>query len=79
MCTIRVYFPAAGFGRKIHWRDDHATPIGHSMTFNEALHTVCTDMIPILIMPKWAMGLTKRLRKVRVGFEEFEVCETFVL
>ncbi|KIM82712.1 hypothetical protein PILCRDRAFT_7625 [Piloderma croceum F 1598] len=70
--TIKIYFPGVGFGRKISWRDDQAIPIGHRMTFKEALHIVSTDMILRLIVPEWAMGLTTRLRNVRVAFEELE-------
>jgi hypothetical protein len=44
------------------------------MTFKKALHTVCDSVIPILVVPKWAMGFTRRLRNVRLAFEEFEVC-----
>lgn len=76
--TIRIYFPGVGFGRKISWRDDQVIPIGHRMTFKEALHIVSTDMILRLTVPKWAMGLTARLRNVRVAFEELEVCTIFL-
>jgi hypothetical protein len=79
LSTIKIYFPGVGFGRKISWRDDQAIPIGHRMTFKEALHIVSTDMILRLIVPEWAMGLTTRLRNVRVAFEELEVCTIFLL
>jgi len=42
------------------------------MTFKEALHIVSTQMTLSLLVPEWAMGLTQRLRTVRVGFEEFQ-------
>lgn len=43
------------------------------MTFKEALHLVSTDVVLRLIFPNWAMGLTKKLRKVRLAFEELNV------
>ncbi|KIM82774.1 hypothetical protein PILCRDRAFT_455699 [Piloderma croceum F 1598] len=62
----------AGFGRKVSWRDDQVIPIGRRMTFKEALHIVSTDMGLRILVPEWAMGLTQRLRKIRIAFEDFE-------
>lgn len=49
-------------------------PPGHQMTFKDALHTVASDVFLKVIVPSWGMGLTKRLRTVRLAFEELEVC-----
>jgi hypothetical protein len=73
MCAIGVYFPNTAFGRRVSWRDDQVVPIGHQMTFKEALHIVSTDVVFKLLLPEWAMGLTQRLRNVRAAFEELEV------
>jgi len=77
MRAIGVYFHDPGFGRKISWRDDQVIPIGRRMTFKEALHIVSTDMGLRIIVPEWAMGLTQRLRKIRIAFEDFEVGNFF--
>ncbi|KAI0064392.1 cytochrome P450 [Artomyces pyxidatus] len=69
----------AGFGRRISWEDDLAIPEGHKMTFKDALHTVSSNIGVKLIYPAWAMGLTKRLRNVRLAFEELDVCYMRVL
>ncbi|EIN08462.1 cytochrome P450 [Punctularia strigosozonata HHB-11173 SS5] len=62
----------AGFGRRISWNDDLVVPPGHEMTFKDALHVVSTDVFVRLIVPERAMGLTKRLRNVRLAFKELE-------
>ncbi|PPQ93732.1 hypothetical protein CVT25_013072 [Psilocybe cyanescens] len=61
---------AAGFGRNISWKEDAVIPPGHSMTFKDALHVVTIEIFLKLIIPDWAMGLTKRFRRARLGFEE---------
>ncbi|KAG2128701.1 cytochrome P450 [Suillus clintonianus] len=61
---------AAGFGRPISWKDDTVVPPGHQLTFKDALHTVTQDLTIKLLVPKWAMGLTKRFRRTRVAFDE---------
>jgi hypothetical protein len=55
------------------WGSDQAIPTGRRMTFKQALHVVSTDMALKLVVPEWAMGLTQKLRNVRIAFEEFEV------
>ena len=50
-------------------------PPGHTMTFKDALHIATKDFILKLVVPKWALGLTPRLRKVKLGFEELHVCQ----
>ncbi|KAF9465029.1 cytochrome P450 [Collybia nuda] len=61
---------AAGFGRNISWQDDAILPIGHQITFKDALHIVTTDVFLKLIVPDKALGLTKRTRNVRLAFDE---------
>ena len=43
------------------------------MSYKEALQIATKDFIIKLLVPGWAMGLTARLRKVKVGFEELRV------
>jgi hypothetical protein len=62
-----------GFGQKISWEEDKVIPIGHTMSFKDALHVVSTDVFLKLVFPNWAMGLTPRLRRIRAAFEELEV------
>ncbi|KAH7923074.1 cytochrome P450 [Leucogyrophana mollusca] len=63
---------AAGFGRRISWKEDAVIPNGHQMTFKDALHFVTTDLLTKLLVPKWAFGLTKRWRRTRLAFDELE-------
>ena len=63
-----------GFGRSVSWKEDGTTiPPGHTMTYKDALHVVTNDFILKLTVPGWALGLTPRLRKVKLGFEELHV------
>ena len=48
-------------------------PPGHTMTYKETLHIATNDFFFKLLLPGWALGLTDRLRKVKVGFEELRV------
>jgi hypothetical protein len=43
------------------------------MTFKDALHVVSVDVVWKLLIPSWAMGLTARLRRVHLAFDELEV------
>ncbi|KAG6903010.1 hypothetical protein C0995_007443 [Termitomyces sp. Mi166 len=63
---------AAGFGRTISWKDDDVIPPGYHLTFKDALHTVTTDIFLKLIVPGPALGLTQRLRDLRLAFDELE-------
>ncbi|KAG6845908.1 hypothetical protein H0H87_000714 [Tephrocybe sp. NHM501043] len=75
---------AAGFGRTISWKDDDTIPTGRQLTFKDALHIVTTDIFLKLIVPERALGLTRRLRNVRLAFDELEttahtLCFTFAM
>jgi len=63
---------AAGFGRKVSWKDDAIIPSGHQMAFKEALHIVSTDFLMKLIIPDWAFGFTQRLRDASLAFDELQ-------
>ena len=43
------------------------------MTFKDALHVTINDFVVKAVVPGWALGLTPRLRKVKLGFEELHV------
>ncbi|THH17553.1 hypothetical protein EW146_g3277 [Bondarzewia mesenterica] len=62
----------SGFGRRISWTDDMKLPLGHQLTFRDALHTMSSEIFLKLIFPDWAMGATKHLRHVRLAFQEIE-------
>ncbi|KAF9054629.1 cytochrome P450 [Panaeolus papilionaceus] len=62
----------AGFGRRVSWEDDDAIPTGHTMTFKDALHIQSTDFFIPLILPQWAMGITKRTRAAGQAVEELK-------
>jgi hypothetical protein len=53
-------------------------PLGHQLTFKDALHTVTQDLTLKFLVPRWAMGLTKRLRHARLAFDELHVCTIIV-
>ncbi|KAI0066645.1 cytochrome P450 [Artomyces pyxidatus] len=59
------------FGRRISWTDD-SIPEGHRMSFKDTLHTVSSDIIFLVIVPKWAMNWMKRTRKLQVAYEEMK-------
>ncbi|KAG2031427.1 cytochrome P450 [Suillus americanus] len=61
---------AAGFGRPISWKKDAVVPLGHQLTFQDALRAVTQDLPLRLLVPRWAMGLTKRFRRTRLAFDE---------
>ena len=64
-----------GFGRSVSWKEDGAIiPPGHTMTYKDALHVTTNDFILKVALPGWALGLTPRLRKVKLGFEDLKVC-----
>jgi hypothetical protein len=48
-------------------------PTGHQLTFKEALHIVSTDVFLKLIVPDWFPALTKRVKDIRLAFEELDV------
>ena len=67
--------PFLGFGRSVSWKEDGTIiPPGHTMTYKDALHVVTNDFMLKLMIPGWALGLTPRLKKVKLGFEELHVC-----
>ncbi|KAJ8592967.1 cytochrome P450 [Rhizopogon salebrosus TDB-379] len=63
---------AAGFGRPISWKEDFTIPPGHQLTFKDALRTALHGLFIKLLVPRWAMGLTKRFRRTRVAFDELQ-------
>ncbi|OJA09560.1 hypothetical protein AZE42_01136 [Rhizopogon vesiculosus] len=63
---------AAGFGRHISWKDDAVIPPGHQLTFKDALLTTSHDLFIKLLVPRWAMGFTKRFRRARLESDELQ-------
>ncbi|KAB5592943.1 Cytochrome P450 [Ceratobasidium theobromae] len=61
----------AGFGQEVQWGSE-ATPEGYRLTFKEALFTVSSNLIMILMMPNWAWGLRKSWRDVRLASDELK-------
>ena len=43
------------------------------MTYKDAIHGTINDFILKTVVPSWALGLTPRLRKVKLEFEELHV------
>jgi hypothetical protein len=50
-----------------------AVPPGHTMSYGDTLHVATNDFIIKLLTPGWALGLTPKLQKVKVAFEELRV------
>ncbi|VDC07904.1 unnamed protein product [Peniophora sp. CBMAI 1063] len=61
---------AAGFGQRAKWLENRVPPPGHQMTFKDAVHTLCAELITVMSTPKWALGLNKKLRTARSSVEE---------
>ena len=59
------------------WNEDTIIPKGHQMSMNEALHIVSTGTFIRLLLPDWILNLTKRLKSIRVAFEELQVYKIF--
>ena len=63
-----------GFGRRVTWTSDLVVPPGHQMTFKDALHILSTNLVQKIIMPDWAMNLTKHSKTIELAFKEMKVC-----
>ncbi|TEB38356.1 cytochrome P450 [Coprinellus micaceus] len=63
---------AAGFGKRMSWKDTEVASEGHKLSFKQALHHVASDVFIKLGVPHWAMGLTERTRKAQESFDELE-------
>src|SRR6266850_4219521 len=63
-----------GFGRRVTWTSDLDVPPGHQMTFKDALRILSNNLFLRIILPDWAMNLTKHSREVRQAFIELKVC-----
>ena len=71
---IFITYTFLGFGRSVSWKeDDTVIPPGHTMTYKDALQVTTNEFILKLVVPSWALGLTPRLRRVKLGFEELHV------
>ena len=62
-----------GFGRRVTWSSDLIVPPSHQMTFKEALNVSSANLGLKIVVPSWAMSLTKHTRKVKLAFNELEV------
>ena len=63
-----------GFGRRVTWTSDTVVPPGHQMTFKDALQILSNNIILKIVVPGWAMNLTKQTRKVGLAFTDLKVC-----
>ncbi|KAK0437997.1 cytochrome P450 [Armillaria borealis] len=61
-----------GFGRKMNWQADSIVPPGHTMSFHDTLRLVSTGLILKMVIPRWAMGLTRKWTETRIAFDELE-------
>jgi hypothetical protein len=66
-----------GFGQKISWKDDTTIRSGYKLAFKDALHTVSADVAFKLLLPNWALGLTPKLRHLRLAFDELQVSRIY--
>ena len=65
----------AGFGYQVRWEDEEVPP-GHRLSFKRAVGIVGTGIFLWVLCPKWIFewAPTKKIREVRDGFAEFQVC-----
>lgn len=62
-----------GFGQPMSWHDNVVIPKGHRMPMKEALQVVSEGIFFKLALPNWALIFTKRLRTIKMAFEELKV------
>lgn len=60
----------AGFGQEFKWGDDGEATEGHDLTFKQALLTVSSNLLKIIVLPKWAFGLRKDWVAVKKAYNE---------
>jgi hypothetical protein len=58
----------------VTWTSDLVVPLGHQMTFKDALHILSTNIVLKIVLPDWAMKVTKHTRKADLAFMELKVC-----
>jgi len=68
---------AAGFGRRVPWIEEVRSskvkpPPGHTITFIEAVSTMCKGLVVRLLFPDWVLGLRPHWRAVRTAYFELE-------
>jgi len=66
------------FGRDVSWKEDTSMPPGHEMSYKDALHTATTNSLLKIIVPDWAMGLTKTLRDTKQAYDEIYVSLSYL-
>ncbi|KAF9048947.1 614/534 cytochrome P450 [Panaeolus papilionaceus] len=60
----------AAFGQNISWGNDRSLPLGHKLSFKQAIRIMSEDFFIPLIVPKWALGLTKRTETAGRALDE---------
>ncbi|KDQ10985.1 hypothetical protein BOTBODRAFT_177679 [Botryobasidium botryosum FD-172 SS1] len=69
---------AAGFGRRVPWIEEVGSnkaqppPPGHTITFIQAVSTMCKGLFPRLLYPDWVLGLRPHWRSIRTAYYELE-------
>ncbi|TCD69149.1 Ubiquitin fusion degradation protein 4 [Steccherinum ochraceum] len=63
---------AAGFGRRLNWKEELKAPPGHTMTFKDALYTVSDGIVTKIIAPKWLGSISPRIKRTLQAFDELE-------
>ncbi|EAU86315.2 614/534 cytochrome P450 [Coprinopsis cinerea okayama7 len=61
---------AAGFGRKISWKEEDNCPPGHAMSFKQALHIAAENIVVRAAFPGFIRKLVPSLRKINLAYEE---------
>ncbi|KAG7088550.1 hypothetical protein E1B28_012532 [Marasmius oreades] len=64
---------AASFGKRMSWCDNHSVPEGHELSFEETFQVVSRNVFLKVVLPDWLPNLTKRIRKVRLAFDELKL------
>ena len=63
----------SGFGKRLSWKGEAKPPPGFNLTFHQALHIVDRDVLWMLALPKWLLGIIPRFKSIKYAMEELPV------
>ncbi|QRV96610.1 cytochrome P450 family protein [Ceratobasidium sp. AG-Ba] len=66
-----IVISSVAMGHRMSWIEDYESPWpGYTMSFQKAMRIVSRSVIPIVMTPRWAEGLTENTRTVGAAFSE---------
>ncbi|TCD65735.1 hypothetical protein EIP91_002264 [Steccherinum ochraceum] len=63
---------AAGFGRRMSWKEENGHSADDQLSFKDTWHDVSEGFILKVLVPKWATHFNKRVRQAHFAFDELE-------